>query len=45
MSELDEINPQDSISYNSKFFDAANEFIDMIGCETTVKMKGPAFSA
>ena len=44
MSELDEINPQDSISYNTKFFDAANEFIDMIGCESTAKLKGRAFA-
>ena len=44
MSELDEINPQDSISYNTKFFDAANEFIEMIGCESTAKLKGRTFA-
>jgi hypothetical protein len=32
MSELDEINPPDAISYNPKFFQAAEEFIEMVHC-------------
>ena len=44
MSELDEINPQDSISYTTKFFESAKEFMDMVGCESTMQLKGRAFS-
>jgi hypothetical protein len=44
MSELDEINPPDSISYNPKFFEAAHEFISVVNVQAGVTKKGRAFT-
>ena len=44
MSELDEINPPDAISYNPKFFKAAYEFISVVDCQMNVPKKGRAFT-
>ena len=44
MSELDEINPQDSISYNTRFFEMAKQFMDIVGDENTVQLKGRQFA-
>ena len=43
MSELDEINPPDAISYNPKFFEAAREFITVVDVRAGVPRKGRAF--
>jgi len=42
MSELDEINPPDALSYNPHFFAAANEFISMVGCRLQIPKKSKA---
>lgn len=44
MSELDEINPPDAISYNPKFFEAAYEFIGVVDPTSNVPKKGRAFT-
>ena len=44
MSELDEINPPDAISYNPKFFEAAHEFMEVVICQSSVPKKGRAFT-
>ena len=44
MSELDEINPPDAISYNPKFFEAAHEFISVVDVQASVPRKGRAFT-
>ena len=44
MSELDEINPPDAISYNVKFFEAAREFISEVECTSNLPKKGRAFN-
>lgn len=43
MTELDEINPPDAISYNPKFFEAAREFITVVDVQAGVPKKGRAF--
>ena len=42
MSELDEINPPDAISYNPKFFEAAHEFIQVVVSQGSVPKRGRA---
>ena len=44
MSELDEINPPDAISYNPKFFEAAHEFMEVVISQGSVPKKGRAFT-
>lgn len=44
MSELDEINPPDTISYNPKFFEAAHEFMEVVINQNSVPKKGKAFT-
>ena len=44
MSELDEINPPDNISYNPRFFEAAYEFISVVDPTSNVPKKGRAFT-
>lgn len=43
MTELDEINPPDAISYNPKFFEAAREFIMVVDVQVGLPKKGRAF--
>ena len=44
MSELDEINPPDAISYEPKFFSAAHEFVQVVVDQGSVPKRGRAFT-